>query len=148
MDEMNAKWREQGDQLRSELWQMETRVKDWVNKHITDLRDEMQRMSVQQQNSVDDQLLEVRIEVQDVRDEDQATTERIEEVHEETKAFRDETADIVDGRLDEQLDVLRGELEEYVTDQVHEAKPPVLDGLGSNVCYRVQYIRTRYLPGT
>lgn len=60
MDEMNAKWREQGDQLRSELWQMETRVKDWVDgrlsKHITDLRDEMQRASVQQQNSVDDHL--------------------------------------------------------------------------------------------
>lgn len=57
------------------------------------------------------QLREVMIEVQGVRDEDQATTEKIEEVHEEMKAFRDETADIVDGRLDERLDVLQGELE-------------------------------------
>ncbi|KAF3762586.1 hypothetical protein M406DRAFT_352836 [Cryphonectria parasitica EP155] len=116
LGEMNAKWREESDQLRSELRQMETRMKDWVDErlsaHATELRDEMQRTNVQQQNQVHDEVHEARLELQEARDEAQATAERLEEVMVEVKAVGDEVSDVVDGRLDERLEHLRGELED------------------------------------
>lgn len=137
MGEMTAKWREESEQMRSELYQMESRMKEWVDdrlrKHLDDIKEETQRVGVQQQNQVDDQIQEIRIEVQDGREETQETFDRIDEVKEDIERFRDETSDLVDSRLDERLDTLRSELEEYVTDQVHEAGDRVIDRLRSSV---------------
>lgn len=137
MGEMTAEWREQGDQLRNEIQQMETRIKDWVDerltKHAADLRREIERTSVQQQNQVRDQVQELRAEVRQVSDETQETFDRIEEAKEDMQAFKDETSELVDGRLEEQLDTVRNELEEYVVEQMHEAQERIVDHIRSNV---------------
>lgn len=137
MVEMTAQWREDSNQLRTELHQMETRVKDWVNerlsKHKDDVREEIRRTSVEQQNSVDDQVGEVRLELEGVREETQGADERLDEVKEEVERFRDETSDLVDGRLDERMESLRSELEEHIADQLHEAEDRVIERLRSSV---------------
>lgn len=137
MSEMTAKWREEGDQLRNELHQVETRIKDWVderlNKHVVDLRQEIERTSVQQEIQVYDQVQEVRKEVQQVSDETQETFDRLEEVKEDMQAFKDETTELVDGRLEEQMDSVRSELEEYVVEQIHQAQDRIVDHIRSNV---------------
>lgn len=137
MTEMTAKWREEGDQLRVELRQMETRMKVWVEerlgKHVDDVREEIRRTTVEQQNQVDDQVQELRLELQEIREETQGVDDRIEDLKEEVEARREEAPDLVDGRLDERLESLRSELEEHVTDQLHEAENRVIDRLRSNV---------------
>lgn len=137
MGEMTAKWREDGEQLRSELRQTETRIKGWVDerlsKHVDDIREELRRTSVQQQNQMCDQVQEVRLELQEVRDEVQGIDERSEEVMEEVQKFRDDTSDLVDGRLDERLEGLQSELEEYVAEELHNAEDRVIERLRSSV---------------
>lgn len=137
MGEMTAKWREEGEQLRFELRHMETRMKDWVderlNKCMDDIRDEIGRTSVQQQNQIHEQVQEVRLELQEVREEAQVVDERSEEVMEEVQKFRDDTSDLVDGRLDERLEGLQSELEEYVAEQLSDVEDRVMDRLRSNV---------------
>ncbi|KAJ4422783.1 hypothetical protein N0V82_002562 [Gnomoniopsis sp. IMI 355080] len=137
MNEMTAKWREEGDQLRNELHQVETRIKDWVDerldKHVVKLRQEIERTSVQQETQAYDQVQEVRKEVQQVSDETQETFDRIEEVKEDMQAFKDETLGLVDGRLEEQMDSVRSELEEYVVEQIHQAQDRIVDHIRSNV---------------
>lgn len=137
MNEMSAKWREEGNHLRNELHQVETRMKDWVderlNKHVVELRQEIERTSVQQETQVYDQVQEVRKEVQQVGDETQETFDRLEEVKEDMQALKDEISELVDGRLEEQMDNVRSELEEYVVEQVHQAQDRIVDHIRSNV---------------
>lgn len=137
MAEMTAQWREDSNQLRTELHQMEARVKDWVadrlSKHIDDVREELRRTSVQHQNSVDDQVGELRLELQGVREETQSADDRLEEAKEEVDRLRDEACDLVDGRLDERIETLRSEIEEQVADQLHEAEDRVIERLRSSV---------------
>lgn len=137
MDEMVAKWRQESNELRNELQQVETRIKDWVderlNKHVVDIRQEIERTSVQQEVQTHDQVQEVRQEVQQVSDETQETFDRIEEVKEDMQAFKDETSQLVDGRLEEQMDVVRNELEEYVVEQMHQTQDRIIDHIRSNV---------------
>lgn len=137
MNEMTAKWRDESNQLRNELQQMETRIKDWVderlNMHVDALRQEIERTSVQQQIQAFDQVQEVRTEVQQVSDETQETFERIEEVREDMQAFKEETSELVDVRLEEQTEVVRSELEEYVVERMHEAQDRIVDHIRSNV---------------
>lgn len=137
MNEMTAKWREEGDQLRNELQQVETRIKNWVDerldKHVVELRQEIERTSVQQETQVYDQVQEVRKEVQQVSDETQETFDRVEEVKEDMQAFKDETSELVDGRLEEQMDSVRSELEEYMVEQIHQAQDRIVDHIRSNV---------------
>lgn len=137
MDEMVAKWRQESNELRDELQQVETRIKDWVderlNKHIVDIRQEIERTSVQQEVQTYDQVQEVRQEVQQVSDETQETFDRIEEVKEDMQAFKDETSQLVDGRLEEHMDVVRNELEEYVVEQMHQTQDRIIDHIRSNV---------------
>lgn len=137
MIEMTAKWREESDQLRNELQRAEARIKDWVderlNRHIVDIREEIERTSVHQEVQTYDQVQEVRKEVQQVSDETQETFDRIEEVKEDMQAFKDETSELVDGRLEEQMDVVRSELEEYVVEQMHQTQDRIIDHIRSNV---------------
>jgi hypothetical protein len=130
MGEMNAKWREDGDQLRTELRQMETRMKGWMDerlkKHVDEIRAEMCRASVQQQDQTKDHVKEVKQEKHGV------DTEK-EDVKEDVQALGAETCEIIDGKLDARLDCLRSELEEYVADQIHEAEDRVIDRLRSSV---------------
>lgn len=137
MIEMTAKWREESDQLRNELQRAEARIKDWVderlNRHIVDIREEIERTSAHQEVQTYDQVQEVRKEVQQVSDETQETFDRIEEVKEDMQAFKDETSELVDGRLEEQMDVVRSELEEYVVEQMHQTQDRIIDHIRSNV---------------
>lgn len=137
MGEMIAKWQEEGDHLRNELQQMETRIKDWVderlNKYTDDLRQEIERTSVQQQTEIYDQVQEVRREIQQVSDENQATFDRIEDVEEGIQASKEETSELVDDRLEEQMATVRSEIEEYVVEQMHEAQDRIVDHIRSNV---------------
>lgn len=130
MGEMTAKWREDNDQLRNELQQMETRVKDWVDerlgKHVDDLRREMQQTSVEQRNHAEEVVHEARTETQEVYD-------RVEEVNDELQVVKDETSELVDSRLDERVDAVRGELEEFLTEKMHEAQDRIVDHIRSNV---------------
>lgn len=134
MGEMNAKWREEGDQLRRELRQMETRMKDWVgerlNTHVDEIREEMRRASDRQQQQQQDQTQD---HIQEDREKTLGVGDRIEDVKAEVQPFGDETSETLDGKLDERLELLRGELEEYVADQVHEAEDRVIDRLRSSV---------------
>lgn len=130
MGEMSAKWQEDSDQLRRELQQMEARVKFWVderlNKHVDDLRRELQETSVEQRNHVHDETHEIRRDIQESHD-------RTEELHEDLQALKDETSEFVDARLDERIDGVRGELEEFLTDKLHEAQDRIVDHIRSNV---------------
>lgn len=137
MGEMTAKWREESDQLRSELRSMETRIQTWVDerldRHVAEIREEMRRTSVRQQNQTHEQVQEVKLEVQEVRDEAQVIDERSEEIAEDVQKLKDETSDLVDSRLDERLEGLQSELEEYVAEHLHDAEDRVIDRLRSNV---------------
>lgn len=139
ISEASSQWRAEGElQLRNELGAMESRMKSWVDgrlsKHAEDLKDEIRRTSVQPlQNNLDDSMLILQGEVEHARDETQDTMDRIDEVKEDLGKAREETEGIVDERVDERVEVLRAELEEYVTDQVHEAEDRVIDRLRSSV---------------
>lgn len=138
MGEMIAKRHEEDEQLRSELQHMETRIKDWVSerlsKHMDDIREEIHRTSVQQQDQVGGQVHEVKLELQEVAEEVQGVGERAEEIQEEVQRFRDDASDLVDARLDERLECLQSELEEHVADQLHDVEDRVIDRLRSSVC--------------
>lgn len=137
MEEMTAKWRQESEQLRNEMQNVETRIKDWVderlNRHIVETRQEMERTSVQQEIQTYDQVQEVRKEVQQVSDETQETFDRLEEVKEDMQAFKESTSELIDGRLEEQMDVMRNELEEYVVEQMHQSQDRIVDHIRSNV---------------
>lgn len=140
MGEMASQWRAEGEnQLRSELQAMEARMRDWVDErlrtHANDLKDEIHRTSVQQQQDyVDDSVQVIRDEVEIARAETQDTMDKIDEVQENLGRAKEETEEVIDGRVDERVEVLRAELEEYVADQVAEAENRVIDRLRSSVC--------------
>lgn len=139
ISEASSQWRADGErQLRSELGALEARMRCWVDgrlsKHAQDLKDEIRRTSVQPlQNNLDDSILVLQGEVEHARDETRDTIDRIDEVQEELGKAREDTEGIVDERVDERVEALRAELEEYVTDQVHEAEDRVIDRLRSSV---------------
>lgn len=138
MSEVASQWRAEGEhQLRSELQALESRMRGWVDerlsKHADELKDEIRRTSVQQQNHLDDSIQVLRDEVELARHEAQDTMDRIDEVTENVGKAKEETEELVDGRVGERVEALRSELEEYVADQVHEAEDRVIDRLRSSV---------------
>lgn len=123
--------------LRTELQAMETRIRDWVDErlrtHADDLKEEIRRTSVQQQNQLDDAVTVLREEVELARAETQDTMDRIDEVEEDLGKAKEDTEELIDGRVDERVEGLRAELEEYVGEQVAEAEDRVIDRLRSSV---------------
>lgn len=138
MNDMTAKWRvESSEQVRSEVQQMEARVKDWMDarlrQHADDLRAELRQTSVELQNHVHDTVGDVSNEVQEGADLIQEYAEKVEEVERKLETSRDATSDLVDERLDERIEVLRGEMEEFVGDQLHDAENRVIQRLRDSV---------------
>lgn len=137
MNEMTAKWQADNNQLRSEFQQMETRIKDWVDDrlktHVAEIRQQIQQTSVQLENHVDDQVEDVKRDLEGAEEQIQANAQDIDELGEKLDGINDDFSGTVDSRLDERLESLRGELEEYVTDQMHDAETRVIDRLRSNV---------------
>lgn len=123
--------------LRTELQAMETRIRDWVDErlrtHADDLKEEIRRTSVQQQNQLDDAVTVLREEVELARAETQDTMYRIDEVCEDLGKAKEDTEELIDERVDERVEGLRAELEEYVGEQVAEAEDRVIDRLRSSV---------------
>ncbi|PSR82714.1 hypothetical protein BD289DRAFT_454164 [Coniella lustricola] len=117
MSEMAAKWQaDNTQQVRSELQQMEIRIKDWVDDrfktHAAELKEQLQQTSVQLRNHVDHQVEDVKVDLADAEEQIAANAQDIDELAEKLDGIEDDFSGLVDGRLDERLQSLRGELED------------------------------------
>lgn len=105
MNEMTAEWRQEREQVRFEIRDMETRLMQWMDKRLgectEELREEAQQSSLQREHAVDEQIQEVK----------------------------DETDDLIDVRLDERMVAVKVELEEYVEEQIDDAEERLMGRL-------------------
>lgn len=96
MNEMRAEWRE-------DLKQMETGLKQWMDKRLSDCVEELHEELDQREGKVDEQIQEVR----------------------------DEADDVIDVRIDDRMLGVKVELDEYVEEQMDNAEERLMNRLST-----------------